>query len=158
MVSIYKYRMNGKVRCNQAKRQMQCTKGRHTATEMKGGWGTKERQWVEELENSLSSSPGFAEWSQLGPNAPGKHQEPATPNVTLCTLLRFEVASQFPWQDMTFHLVWQWRKRCDSRLLIHTWGIPLVQARGCGCFHKTGKSLQIWSDAKEQEAAGGKLS
>lgn len=37
----------------------------------------------------------LAERSQLGPSAPGKHQESATPNVTLRTLLGSEMASQF---------------------------------------------------------------
>lgn len=46
-------------------------------------------------DGSLGSSPGAAEQSQLGPNAPGKHREPATPNVTLHTALGSEMASQF---------------------------------------------------------------
>lgn len=65
---------------------------------MKGEQETKgkARETVSEREKgSLRISPGLAERSQLGPNAPGKHQEPATPNVTLHTLLGSEMASQF---------------------------------------------------------------
>ena len=61
---------------------------------------TKTKKGVGETESevtkrSVGSSPGLAGRSQLGPNAPGKHQEPATPNVTLHTLLSSEMASQF---------------------------------------------------------------
>lgn len=41
--------------------------------------GKNESEGVEGNDRSRGTSPGVAEQSQLGPNAPGKHQEPTTP-------------------------------------------------------------------------------
>lgn len=41
--------------------------------------GKNESEGVEGNDGSRGTSPGVAEQSQLGPNAPGKHQEPTTP-------------------------------------------------------------------------------
>lgn len=46
---------------------------------------------------------------------------------------------------MTFHLGWQQRKVCDSRLPTHSWGIPPVQLWDRACFQ------QNWGGEREKK-------
>lgn len=88
--------------------------------EYKGMWSQRDRRGKHKRESETASERNIKEplqltrlgkaRSQLEPSARGKHQEPATPNVTLRTLLSSEMASQFSWQDMTFYLGLPWKK------------------------------------------------
>lgn len=51
---------------------------------------------------------------------------------------------------MTFHLGWQQRKVCDSRLPTHSWGIPPVQLWDRPCFQ------QNWGGERKKKKKVGK--